>query len=104
MGDEKFDMCEYVWNYDAMQRLISLLRQSQAYCTDNECLNFARLPGPPTNQPSSDFLFMSLAVMTILLLYVLRPNSLKQNSDEKSRHNPSRRNDDPPAPPPPAIH
>ncbi|XP_015123903.1 small integral membrane protein 14 [Diachasma alloeum] len=104
MGDEGFDMCEYVWNYDSMQRLISLLRQTQAYCTDNECLNFARLPGPQTNQSASDFLFMSIAVITMLLLYVLRPNSLRKKSEEKPHANSSRRNDDPPAPPPPAIN
>ncbi|XP_063973662.1 small integral membrane protein 14 [Diachasmimorpha longicaudata] len=104
MGDEGFDMCEYVWNHDSVQRLISLLRQTQAYCTDNECLNFSRLPGLPPNQPGSDFLFMSIAVITMLLLYVLRPNSLRTKSEEKAHANSSRRHDDPPAPPPPAIN
>ena len=38
MGDNGFDPCECIFNHEmAMRRLLSLLRQSQSYCTDNEC-------------------------------------------------------------------
>ena len=34
-----FDPCECISNHEmAMRRLLSLLRQSQSYCTDNECI------------------------------------------------------------------
>jgi len=34
-----FDPCECIFNHEmAMRRLLSLLRQSQSYCTDNECI------------------------------------------------------------------
>ena len=41
-----FDPCECIFNHEmAMRRLLSLLRGSQSYCTDNECLQDG-LPGP----------------------------------------------------------
>ena len=47
MGDQGgFDPCECIFNHEmAMRRLLSLLRSSQTYCTDNECLQDG-LPGP----------------------------------------------------------
>ncbi len=39
MADGGFDPCECIFNHEmAMRRLLSLLRQSQSYCTDNECM------------------------------------------------------------------
>ena len=33
-----FDPCECIFSHEmAMRRLLSLLRQSQSHCTDNEC-------------------------------------------------------------------
>ena len=46
MADGGFDPCECIFNHEmAMRRLLSLLRSSQSYCTDNECLQDG-LPGP----------------------------------------------------------
>lgn len=37
-GAGGFDPCECIFNHEmAMRRLLSLLRQSQSYCTDEEC-------------------------------------------------------------------
>ena len=46
MADGGFDPCECIFNHEmAMRRLLSLLRSSQAHCTDNECFQDG-LPGP----------------------------------------------------------
>ena len=38
-GDGGFDPCECIFNHEmAMRRLLSRLRSSQSYCTDNECI------------------------------------------------------------------
>jgi len=38
-----FDPCECIFNHEmAMRRLLSLLRQSQAYCTDSECMQVSQ--------------------------------------------------------------
>jgi hypothetical protein len=37
-GAGGFDPCECIFNHEmAMRRLLSLLRQSQSYCTEEEC-------------------------------------------------------------------
>uniref|UniRef100_A0A8C3HJ64 Small integral membrane protein 14 n=1 Tax=Chrysemys picta bellii TaxID=8478 RepID=A0A8C3HJ64_CHRPI len=39
MAEGGFDPCECICSHEhAMRRLINLLRQSQSYCTDTECL------------------------------------------------------------------
>ena len=46
MADGSFDPCECIFNHEmAMRRLLSLLRSSQAACTDNECFQDG-LSGP----------------------------------------------------------
>ena len=46
-GAGGFDPCECIFNHEmAMRRLLSLLRQSQSYCTEEEChqvLNFFQI-------------------------------------------------------------
>ena len=40
-----FDPCECIFSHEmAMRRLLSLLRQSQNYCTDNECIQVPKMP------------------------------------------------------------
>uniref|UniRef100_K1RDR9 Small integral membrane protein 14 n=1 Tax=Magallana gigas TaxID=29159 RepID=K1RDR9_MAGGI len=84
-----FDPCECVWNHEhAMQRLINLLRNTQSYCTDNECLT--DLPGSNT-APDGGFSSMMLMMLGWLVvatcLYLLRPNSLRNRGDMKPSRN-----------------
>ncbi|XP_071520331.1 small integral membrane protein 14-like [Panulirus ornatus] len=100
MADGGFDPCECIWSHEmAMRRLLSLLRQSQDYCTDTECLT--EMPGPtsPTQDVSGDNV-MLLGMMWALLavaLFFMRPTSLRSNPDAK----PSNSNQDGGAPPSP---
>ncbi|XP_017886106.1 small integral membrane protein 14 [Ceratina calcarata] len=101
MADEAFDICENIWNHEwTMQRLLSILRQSQSYCTDNECVNLSHLPGPPAVTSSSDSFMTCLMIAFAVLMYVLRPNCLRQlrNDTTKHRDNEHDSNDEPPAP------
>ncbi|XP_003706121.1 small integral membrane protein 14 [Megachile rotundata] len=103
MADEEFDICERIWNHElAMQRLLSILRQNQNYCTDDECYSLARLPGPSAAPPSNDFFMPFLIIAFMVLMYVFRPNSLRQirNNNVKDRDNERDSSDDPPVPPP----
>ena len=101
MADGGFDPCECIFNHEmAMRRLLSLLRQSQSYCTDNECLQDGGLPGP--NEEGVGHLglifMMMIWLLLALALYFMRPSSMRNSGDEK------RRNDnDNDQPPPPAV-
>ncbi|XP_043788402.1 small integral membrane protein 14 [Apis laboriosa] len=104
MADEGFDLCECIWNHEfAMQRLLSILRQSQNYCTDNECFDMSRLPGP-RDVPSwnLNFFMILLIIVFVVLMYALRPQSLRHlnNDIAKDRNNERDSHDDPPVPPP----
>ncbi|KAF5273991.1 hypothetical protein FQA39_LY01106 [Lamprigera yunnana] len=94
--DSGFDPYECVWSHDmAMRRLLSLLRQSQSYCTDNEC--FQSVVGSQ-NQAADNFLFVTLLFAFALLMYYLRPNS--QNNSIEAPTKPHNNNDsNPPTPP-----
>ncbi|XP_011259137.1 small integral membrane protein 14 [Camponotus floridanus] len=101
MSDEGFDPCECMWNHRSMQHLLSILRQSQNYCSDIECFSVSRIPGPQQNiQESSDFLFTCLIIGFVVFLYAFRPRSLRQSNRNiiKSNNEPSSRGD-PPSPP-----
>jgi len=88
MGDQGgFDPCECIFNHEmAMRRLLSLLRSSQAYCTDNECLQDG-LPGPgdagAVGGGSDSFMMMMVGWMLMaVMMYFLRPSSMRNNSLE----------------------
>ncbi|XP_076755262.1 small integral membrane protein 14 isoform X2 [Xylocopa sonorina] len=105
MDDEGLDLCECIWNHElAMQHLLFILRRSQSYCTDNECFNVSRLPGPQDISSSSNFLMTCLIIAFVVLMYAFRPNSLRQlrNDTTKDRDNERDSNDGPSAPPPTA--
>ncbi|XP_075220193.1 small integral membrane protein 14 [Lycorma delicatula] len=99
------DPCECIWNHElAMRRLLSLLRQSQTACTDNEC--FSELPLSPGSTPTEGNSFMLMAMCWFalaVLLYFLRPQSLRNQNDSKPRNN-EPDNDGQPSAPPPSIH
>ena len=84
MADGGFDPCECIFNHEmAMRRLLSLLRSSQTYCTDNECLQDG-LPGPGQTEGTSDnFMMMMIGWMLMAaVMFFLRPNSMRNNSTE----------------------
>ncbi|TRY72118.1 hypothetical protein TCAL_00278 [Tigriopus californicus] len=87
MDEGGFDPCECIFNHEmAMRRLLSLLRQSQSYCTDNECLQDGGLPGPTPGVGGGlggdgSFLMMTMAWMFVaMVLFFLRPNSLRHDA------------------------
>uniref|UniRef100_T1JNV3 Small integral membrane protein 14 n=1 Tax=Strigamia maritima TaxID=126957 RepID=T1JNV3_STRMM len=98
--DADFDPCECIFTHEAgIRRLISLLRNSQSYCTDNECLQ--ELPGLNSSQSDmSGFVFM-LMIWAVLagLLFLMRPSSLRRRNDGKpSNQGPGNSGAPPPAP------
>lgn len=77
-----FDPCECVWSHDhAMRRLLTLLRQSQGYCTDNECLQPGQLPGEGVGASDDGgnnmMFFMMVWTVMAMALFFLRPSSLR---------------------------
>lgn len=78
MSDE-FDGCECIWSHEmAMRRLLSILRNGQSYCTDNECID---LPNAPNQGASGNFFMMMLFMIFAVILYVMRPASLRRRND-----------------------
>jgi len=79
MGDEGtgggFNPCECIWNHEmAMRRLLNVLRNSQALCTDSECFE----PGPaPSDRagPPENLYFMTFVIGIALLLFFLSPQA-----------------------------
>ncbi|KAK6026033.1 hypothetical protein OSTOST_08047 [Ostertagia ostertagi] len=70
MGD---DPCECLFNHEAaMRRLLSLLRDTQDYCTDSECLTDG---GPTAIASNSILLWTMLWGFLALVLFFMRPNS-----------------------------
>ncbi|XP_048365822.1 small integral membrane protein 14 [Sphaerodactylus townsendi] len=99
MAEGGFDPCECICSQEhAMRRLINLLRQSQAYCTDTECLQ--ELPGPNPSADNGINVTMIIAAWLVLalVLFLMRPTNFRRsNRAEKptSPHN----GEEPPAPP-----
>ncbi|XP_038608441.1 small integral membrane protein 14 isoform X1 [Tachyglossus aculeatus] len=81
MAEGGFDPCECICSHEhAMRRLINLLRQSQSYCTDTECLQ--ELPGPNSSGENGIGLTMIMMawVVVALILFLLRPTNLRGSS------------------------
>lgn len=86
-----------------MRRLLSLLRDSQGYCTDSECISDA--PGPQgAGILAGGNNLMMIAVLwgiIALLMYFMRPNSMRSRPAEPpNKPGPSNGPDghEPPAP------
>jgi len=73
------DPCECVFNHEsAMRRLLSLLRNSQGYCTDGECIQ--DMPGPQAGMLADGGGWMMIAMLWGLLalaMFFMRPNSMR---------------------------
>ncbi|XP_029445091.1 small integral membrane protein 14 [Rhinatrema bivittatum] len=101
MAEGGFDPCECICSHDyAMRRLISLLRQSQSYCTDTEC--FQEIPGP--NSSGNDGISVTMIMMAWLVfalaLFLFRPRNLRGfNSSGKPSSPHNNQGNEPPAPP-----
>lgn len=112
MADENMDSCEYIFSHElAMRRLLSFLRQSQSYCTDTECIDdsMPSITGSTTASTSTEpnnFVMMTVMWLFIsFMLYMLRPNSLRNRRDDLQkphRDEPDQNGRFPPAPPPAA--
>uniref|UniRef100_A0A1W7R9K0 Small integral membrane protein 14 n=1 Tax=Hadrurus spadix TaxID=141984 RepID=A0A1W7R9K0_9SCOR len=99
MAEGGFDPCECIWSHEqAMQRLISLLRNSQTYCTENEC--FQEPPGtsgqPQTDFNSNFFLFLMGWMVFAMALFFLRPKSLRRRDGDSKPFDQGPHNQPPP--------
>lgn len=101
MAEGGFDPCECIWSHQqAMQRLISLLRSSQTYCSENECLQ--EIPGPLSVQPQSDYSSSSLLVFLMgwmvfaMALFFLRPKSMRRRDGDSKPFDQGPHNQPPP--------
>ncbi|XP_028134187.1 small integral membrane protein 14 [Diabrotica virgifera virgifera] len=88
MSNEGFDPCQIVrglWEHEmSMRRLLDVLRNSQSYCTDNECLDV----GTSSSTANPDYmLLVVLAMFTAVFLYYFRPGSQTVHGDSKPRNN-----------------
>ncbi|EJW88289.1 hypothetical protein WUBG_00801 [Wuchereria bancrofti] len=98
------DPCECLFNHEtAMRRLLSLLRDSQGYCTDSECVQ--DLPGPQGAGFGANNLMMIVILWALLAvaMFLLRPNSMRSRPDSLGKPGP-RPGGDAPEPPAPSVH
>uniref|UniRef100_A0A0K0F928 Small integral membrane protein 14 n=1 Tax=Strongyloides venezuelensis TaxID=75913 RepID=A0A0K0F928_STRVS len=86
------DQCEALFSSEAlMNRLSALLQQNQEYCTDTDC-DGETLPRIDQNNL---VLIMGMWVAFAILMYALRPSSLRSAGDAQStKNNQNRRNGD----------
>jgi len=98
------DPCECVFSHEAaMRRLLSLLRNSQNYCTDNECVQeFPNQDGVSGlfGGGNTMFLIMTMWMVMALALFFLRPPSMRRSQQGKPPpSNDGQGPNPPPAPP-----
>ncbi|XP_067259734.1 small integral membrane protein 14 [Chanodichthys erythropterus] len=101
MAEGGFDPCECICSHEhAMRRLLNLLRQSQSYCTDTECLQ--EMPGPNSSVEGDITLPMIIMgwIVLALVLFLFRPASLRGPSASSKPSSPhGNHGREPPAPP-----
>uniref|UniRef100_A0A6M2DK10 Small integral membrane protein 14 n=1 Tax=Xenopsylla cheopis TaxID=163159 RepID=A0A6M2DK10_XENCH len=97
------DPCECIWSHElAMRRLMSILRQGQAYCTDTECID--EFPGAPYSAQPSNFMMLALLFAFAVLMYMFRPNRNRNNEEADMVKNSAALDQDEPPPPPPSVN
>ncbi|VDK73400.1 unnamed protein product [Litomosoides sigmodontis] len=86
-----------------MRRLLSLLRDSQGYCTDSECVQ--DLPGPQSAGFGANNLMVIVILWAILAIamFIMRPTSMRSTSDALGKPGP-RSGGGAPDPPAPNVH
>lgn len=81
-GPGGFDPCECAFSQEAaMRRLLSLLRQSQSYCTDTECENLPNLPAANNTDMTQTYLMVFGMFFAMLMMFFMRPNSLRRQNN-----------------------
>ncbi|XP_007426519.1 small integral membrane protein 14 [Python bivittatus] len=99
MAEGGFDPCECICSHEhAMRRLINLLRQSQSYCTDTECLQELPGPNPSADNDISVTMIMVGWLVLALVLFLMRPTSLRRSIAAEKPSSPHN-GQEPPAPP-----
>lgn len=86
MADGGYDPCECIWNHENnMQRLMNLLRNSQSYCTDNQCVQDTPGPqGTPADGGYSTMMMMMIGWLVVATaLFLLRPSTMRSRGDVK---------------------
>lgn len=109
MSGGDYDPCECIFNHEmAMRRLLSLLRNNQGNCNDNECFQDG-LPGSVSNDGTSMMTMMMLWMVMAFIMYLFRPSSMRPRSADRKEgggpggsgagglDGPGRRDDEPPA-------
>ncbi|KAG8134865.1 hypothetical protein E2320_007939 [Naja naja] len=89
MAEGGFDPCECICAQEhAMRRLINLLRQSQSYCTDTECLQELPGPNPSAENDISVTMIMVGWLVVALVLFLMRPISLRRSMTSEKPSSP----------------
>lgn len=97
--DQEFDqsLCECVFSHEfAMRRLLNLLRNGQSSCTEIECTDLTRPQNVSgSNENADNFTFMMFILIAAVILYLIRPNSLRRQAPGKpsSDNGPNDQND-----------
>lgn len=101
-GGDGFDLCECIWGHElSMNRLLSLLRQSQSHCTDTECFVDANQPRQET--ASDYYIVMSIMLVIYFFMHYWMVNHRRGRNTIAGDTKPSNghgSNDGPPTPPP----
>ncbi|KAF5401699.1 Small integral membrane protein 14 [Paragonimus heterotremus] len=88
MGDGgDFDLCECINGHDsAMRRLLGMLRQSQAYCSDSSCVDdLSPVPRNSTDPISSSFLIFLATIFAIIgIMFFARPGRSTEGKPRRS--------------------
>uniref|UniRef100_U3FXD6 Small integral membrane protein 14 n=1 Tax=Micrurus fulvius TaxID=8637 RepID=U3FXD6_MICFL len=89
MAEGGFDPCECICAQEhAMRRLINLLRQSQSYCTDTECLQELPGPNPSAENDLNVTMIMMGWLVVALVLFLMRPISLRRSMTSEKPSSP----------------